>query len=238
MKGNGCRVRRQSDSGGEEDPFDYHPEQFQNFDPCAAGCDPTPARFGPSTSTNRYRVGHNGQWIIHGGVDIAAAAMVKPFPVVKLRQSTTPEPLSNPDSGHKGSPTAEKDDLTLSQSRRRAQNRAAQRAFRKRKAQHVKDFEAKLASLEAAQRELASENERLQRDLQEMSLENAMLKATPLTKGGHLPCHDGAPVTTWPLQYISLRFCTNFLSPHANETSGHRNITSDNGEWPYAAGAT
>ncbi|KAH8749700.1 hypothetical protein F5883DRAFT_720689 [Diaporthe sp. PMI_573] len=186
------------------DAFYHHTEQFQNFDSCADQCDPTPDCSGPPIATSRYRVGHNGQWNIHRSRDFAAAAVHQPLQADGLRLSIKPEPTGDPDANLKVSNSTHKDDLALAQSRRRAQNRAAQRAFRKRKAQHVKDFEAKLASLAAAQREIASENERLKRDLQEMHLENAMLKATTSINGGHLPGHDDAPVTTLPLQYNSL----------------------------------
>lgn len=114
----------------------------------------------------------------------------------------------------------------------------SQRAFRERKERHVKDLEAKLASLEAAQHETASENEKLKRDLQKMSTENEILKATSSINGGHSPGHGGAPVTTGPLQYNPTDFYTNVLSQHPNKTPSHRIVTSDSGERLYAAGAT
>ncbi|KAJ0100737.1 bZIP transcription factor [Diaporthe amygdali] len=144
-------------------------------------------------------------------------------------------PIADPDAHCKGLSPGE---TITAQSRRRAQNRDAQRAFRKRKAQHVKDFEAKVASLVTAQNKIASENERLKRDLQEVSLENALLKATLSINGGHLPGHDDAPVRTWPLQYNSHIFCTNFPYPHPNETPNHRIATNDSDERFYTAGTT
>jgi hypothetical protein len=45
-----------------------------------------------------------------------------------------------------------------------------------------------------------SENKRLKRDLQKMSLENKMLKETYSINGTHSLGHDGPPVITWPPQ--------------------------------------
>lgn len=55
----------------------------------------------------------------------------------------------------------------------------SQRAFRERKEKYVEDLKAKIAQLEAAQRQTSRENERLKKDLQKMSIENAMLRGTP-----------------------------------------------------------
>jgi hypothetical protein len=55
----------------------------------------------------------------------------------------------------------------------------SQRAFQERKEKYVTALEAKIALLEAAQRKTSRENERLKKDLQQMSIENAMLHITP-----------------------------------------------------------
>ncbi|KAK3078731.1 hypothetical protein LTS18_006770 [Coniosporium uncinatum] len=68
--------------------------------------------------------------------------------------------------------------LTPAQSRRKAQNRAAQRAFRERKERHVKDLEAKLTALESSATTLATDNERLKLALQRARTENEILRAT------------------------------------------------------------
>ncbi|KAF2757351.1 hypothetical protein EJ05DRAFT_476624 [Pseudovirgaria hyperparasitica] len=70
----------------------------------------------------------------------------------------------------------EKEILTPAQSRRKAQNRAAQRAFRERKERHVRDLEAKLSALESSQQSLQSDNERLKLALQRVTTENEMLR--------------------------------------------------------------
>ncbi|KAL9526582.1 hypothetical protein SMMN14_09578, partial [Sphaerulina musiva] len=56
----------------------------------------------------------------------------------------------------------EKENLTPAQSRRKAQNRAAQRAFRERKERHVRDLEAKLHFFATRMAKLQEDNERLE----------------------------------------------------------------------------
>ncbi|KAL9488362.1 hypothetical protein ACSS6W_000639 [Trichoderma asperelloides] len=138
------------------------------------------------------------------------------------------------DIGRGGS--EDEDMLTPAQSRRKAQNRAAQRAFRERKERHVKDLESKLANLEAAQKEAATENERLRRDLQRMSTENEILRATSAmnqNNGSHSP----EPLTTGPMTYTPTDFYTNVLQGHNNKFPSHRIVTSDDGHRLLAAGA-
>ncbi|PHH72984.1 hypothetical protein CDD83_4839 [Cordyceps sp. RAO-2017] len=133
----------------------------------------------------------------------------------------------------------EDDFLTPAQSRRKAQNRAAQRAFRERKEKHVKDLEAKLASLEAAQQKTSVENERLKRDLQKMSTENEILRATSaITNGNHSSLSPEPPSVGGPLQYNRTDFYSNVLQNYQNKLPSHRVITSDDGERLLAAGAT
>ncbi|KAK3618173.1 hypothetical protein LTR56_014245 [Elasticomyces elasticus] len=76
------------------------------------------------------------------------------------------------------SSSEEKDSLTPAQSRRKAQNRAAQRAFRERKERHVRDLEAKLNLLTTTTSSLQSDNERLKLMLQRAQTENEILRAT------------------------------------------------------------
>ncbi|CAI6335808.1 unnamed protein product [Periconia digitata] len=102
----------------------------------------------------------------------------------------TPNPVGSVDSGFGGdledgrtipttrSSSEEKEGLTPAQSRRKAQNRAAQRAFRERKERHVRDLEAKLSLLESSAHSLQSDNERLKLALQRARTENEILRAT------------------------------------------------------------
>ncbi|OCK77038.1 hypothetical protein K432DRAFT_130083 [Lepidopterella palustris CBS 459.81] len=101
----------------------------------------------------------------------------------------TPMPVGSLDSGlgadmddrqsRTRSSSEEKEQrLTPAQSRRKAQNRAAQRAFRERKERHVKELEAKLSALESSTHSLQSDNERLKLALQRARTENEILRAT------------------------------------------------------------
>ncbi|KAK3621251.1 hypothetical protein LTR56_022912 [Elasticomyces elasticus] len=78
----------------------------------------------------------------------------------------------------RSSSNEEKDSLTPAQSRRKAQNRAAQQAFRERKERHVRDLEANLNLLIRTTSSLQSDNERLKRMLQRVQTQNEMLRAT------------------------------------------------------------
>lgn len=109
-----------------------------------------------------------------------------------------------------------------------------QRAFRERKERHVKDLEAKLAGLEAAQQQSSIENERLKRDLQKMSTENEILRATSHVGQGSISPEPA----TGPLRFKPTDFYSNVLQNHTNKSPSHRIVTSDDGERLLAAGAT
>ncbi|KID89496.1 bZIP transcription factor (Fcr3) [Metarhizium guizhouense ARSEF 977] len=141
------------------------------------------------------------------------------------------------DNSHTRGGSDEDDSLTPAQSRRKAQNRAAQRAFRERKEKHVKDLEAKLAHMEAAQQQASVENERLKRDLQKVSTENEILRATSSVTNGHHISHSPEPTTTGPMRYNPTDFYSNVLQNHKNKSPSHRIVTSDDGERLLAAGA-
>ena len=114
-----------------------------------------------------------------------------------------------------------------------------QRAFRERKERHVKDLEAKLASLEAAQQQTTTENEQLKRDLQKMSTENEILRATSQIQGANGPMSPcPAPTTTGPMRFNPTDFYSDLLANHANKTPSHRVVESEKGERLLAAGAT
>ncbi|KAL9100694.1 MAG: hypothetical protein Q9163_003958 [Psora crenata] len=87
------------------------------------------------------------------------------------------------DQAMRGSSDEDKDNLTPAQSRRKAQNRAAQRAFRERKERRVKDLEVKLKSIEAQSTDLLSDNERLRRELDKLATQNEILRATSKSMG-------------------------------------------------------
>ncbi|KAK7408364.1 AP-1-like transcription factor [Neonectria punicea] len=120
------------------------------------------------------------------------------------------------------------DELSPAQSRRKAQNRTAQQAFRKRKEKHVKDLEAKLANLEATQKETTAENERLKRDLTKVSTENKILRMRSVSSAS----------TANPGRFNSSEFYFNILQNQPNKTPSRRITTSRDGERLLAAGAT
>lgn len=111
---------------------------------------------------------------------------------------------SNRPSRTRSSSEEKESTMTPAQSRRKAQNRAAQRAFRERKERHVRDLEAKLNALESSTHSLQSDNERLKLALQRARTENEILRATsgasptrsrPISAsypspGAHLPEED------------------------------------------------
>ncbi|KAK4164164.1 hypothetical protein QBC43DRAFT_211128 [Cladorrhinum sp. PSN259] len=133
---------------------------------------------------------------------------------------------------------SEDDDLTPAQSRRKAQNRAAQRAFRERKERHVKDLETRLQQMEAMQQEALAENEQLRIDMRKLSTENEILRATAAVNPAGSPLNHGTPTTTGPMTYNPTDFYSNVLQNHTNKTPSHRIVTSDDGERLLAAGAT
>ncbi|CAG5158235.1 uncharacterized protein ALTATR162_LOCUS5051 [Alternaria atra] len=98
-------------------------------------------------------------------------------------------PVASEDSGLGGdfdqrrasrtsSSSKDKQSLMCAQNRRKAQNRAAQRAFRERKERYVKDLESKLSALESSTNSLQSDVERLKLALQCVRTENEILRAT------------------------------------------------------------
>ncbi|KAJ6187802.1 hypothetical protein N7519_002710 [Penicillium mononematosum] len=89
-----------------------------------------------------------------------------------------------------GRSSSEEKESAPAQSKRKAQNRAAQRAFRERKEQHVRDLEDKVNNLEQASNTLQADNERLKRELARYTTENEILRATTLhANHGHANFH-------------------------------------------------
>ncbi|KAK9366997.1 hypothetical protein V1509DRAFT_627931 [Lipomyces kononenkoae] len=70
-------------------------------------------------------------------------------------------------------------------SKRKAQNRAAQRAFRERREKHVKELEEKLALAEKSAKEIEAENARLKRELDWHQAENKVLKESAQSTRTH-----------------------------------------------------
>jgi len=66
-------------------------------------------------------------------------------------------------------------------SKRKAQNRAAQRAFRERKERYVKELENKIKELESVSAKSAQENQQLKSLVEQLQAENFILKQTSFT---------------------------------------------------------
>ncbi|KAF7131396.1 hypothetical protein CNMCM5793_004567 [Aspergillus hiratsukae] len=137
------------------------------------------------------------------------------------------------------SSSEEKDNLTPAQSKRKAQNRAAQRAFRERKERHVRELEEKVSTLEQESTTLAADNERLKRELAKYATENEVLRATTgqlaSSQGRQL---DSEPTVTGPMKYTPTDFYSN-LVPKGEPAPTHRvTICEKTGERLLDAGAT
>ncbi|KAK7917025.1 bZIP transcription factor [Apiospora marii] len=209
------------------DGFQSHDQFQQNFDQYAQFNQQQAQTFPPGPPTPPTTHSLHGQ----GSANVAN-------PNKGLQQADI-LPLAKSDPGNNGS-NSDDEDMTPAQSRRKAQNRAAQRAFRERKERHVKDLEAKLATLEATQHLTASENEKLKRDLQKMSTENEILRATSSVQGpnGSMSPAGAVTTTTGPMHYNPTDFYSDLLANHTNKTPSHRVVESEAGERLLAAGAT
>ncbi|KAJ5724137.1 hypothetical protein N7488_002172 [Penicillium malachiteum] len=156
------------------------------------------------------------------------------------------------DGGMMRSSSEEKESMTPAQTKRKAQNRAAQRAFRERKERHVKDLEEKVNSLEEASTSLQADNERLKRELAKFATENEILRATSGSLNGS---HHGAQnadqsTITGPMKYSPTDFYTSLMpegsgwgpvpgsSPTAPPASHRIAVCQITGEKLLDAGAT
>ncbi|KAL9125430.1 MAG: hypothetical protein Q9217_005365 [Psora testacea] len=157
------------------------------------------------------------------------------------------------DQALRGSSDEDKDNLTPAQSRRKAQNRAAQRAFRERKERRVKDLELKLKSIEAQSTDLLSDNERLRRELERLATQNEILRATRTPKRlpgqPHPPgqdldgtAADPGSLIAGPMIYSPSTFKAAFsheYNPGGGEPISHRiAVSPTTGERRLATGAT
>ncbi|BDD59971.1 hypothetical protein MAP00_005138 [Monascus purpureus] len=140
------------------------------------------------------------------------------------------------------SSSEEKESLTPAQNRRKAQNRAAQRAFRERKERHVRELEEKVASLEQASKTLQADNERLKQELTRFATENEILRATSkaAAQSNHND-HARSPLeepVPGPMEYSPTDFFS-LIAPEGGLNPPHR-VTFDEttGEKLLSAAAT
>ncbi|KAI9846735.1 MAG: hypothetical protein M1838_001164 [Thelocarpon superellum] len=151
------------------------------------------------------------------------------------------------------SSSEDKEALTPAKSRRKAQNRAAQRAFRERKDRYLKEVETKLNTLEAKSTGLLSDNERLKHEVEKLATENEILRATAVpaaaaaaaasqAAGSNGTPASAAPVTTGPQKYSPTDFYSGVLHSHggvdAASPSHHISVSPTTGERLLGAGAT
>ncbi|KAG8534365.1 uncharacterized protein KY384_001210 [Bacidia gigantensis] len=156
--------------------------------------------------------------------------------------------------GRAGSSDDEKDNLTPAQSRRKAQNRAAQRAFRERKEKHVKELELKLKSIESQYSDKEMDYERLKRENDRLKTQMEILRATSTLKrlpGQHQqqqsqrqrqPSEDSADsdaLEAGPMVYSPRTFNAAFANKGSNIDipMSHRIEVSSTGERLLATGA-
>ncbi|CAL5872693.1 uncharacterized protein PFLUO_LOCUS6960 [Penicillium psychrofluorescens] len=144
------------------------------------------------------------------------------------------------------SSSEEKESTIPAQNKRKAQNRAAQRAFRERKERHVRDLEEKVTALEQQFSTLQAANERLKRELAKYATENEILRATSQQShaaAGNSSAHDQPPpepTVTGPMQYSPTDFYSSLMPDGAGTPPPlHRVIVCPvTGEKLLDAGAT
>ncbi|KAL4991043.1 hypothetical protein BDW68DRAFT_153215 [Aspergillus falconensis] len=144
--------------------------------------------------------------------------------------------------------------VTPAQSKRKAQNRAAQRAFRERKERHVRDLEEKVSTLQQESSNLLADNERLKREIARYSTENEILRATTNSHthgsssansnsnagagSNHRQNGNGEPTQTGPMVYSPTDFYSD-LVPEGQSARLHRvTYCKETGERLLDAGAT
>ncbi|KAK5071097.1 AP-1-like transcription factor [Lithohypha guttulata] len=161
-------------------------------------------------------------------------------------------------TGLQRSSSEEKDNLTPQQNKRKAQNRAAQRAFRERKEKRVKDLEARNTTLQHQYITLQTELERLRRELTRATTENEILRATSgSSSNGPAPFlldkdrDDLDSVVPGPLGYTPTDYSSKLRTTKESTTDWVPNakwaqfgvpiadpIDEENGEPLYTAGQT
>ncbi|KID86006.1 bZIP transcription factor, bZIP-1 [Metarhizium guizhouense ARSEF 977] len=108
--------------------------------------------------------------------------------------------------------------------KRREQNRVAQRAFRQRKEQHLKDLEDKVAVLEATRDRINAENARLQEDLERATIEHSLLQNLTTSSSG-FDCadrSDGLSISAPGREWLASPPQTSSSEPHSLAASRPR----------------
>ncbi|KAK5721123.1 AP-1-like transcription factor [Elasticomyces elasticus] len=125
-------------------------------------------------------------------------------------------------NGAESSPSCEGDNTNDSRvvtSKRRAQNRSAQRSLRQRKLQHVRDLETGIILHHDKQSLLHSNNELLKLQLDNLKIENQVLHATirppPVSVDGPIPVRTSRGSRS-SMSEVSSSTATNFNTPMAS----------------------
>ncbi|DAA73344.1 TPA_exp: putative BZIP transcription factor (Fcr3) [Trichophyton benhamiae CBS 112371] len=207
---------------GQQPPQDPSQEQFGSLVP---GPDQQQQQFGPSFQQfEQYQFSHpplQGQInsipsahyprqsveAVTSGPSIPTA-LGREIKQDSIDSNAFPQSIPN-ENGEDGqqdrdprSSSEEKDsNMTPAQSRRKAQNRAAQRAFRERKERRVRDLEQELTEYKQNFSNLLEDNEVLKRQMAKVATENEILRATSKVAHCHSPAHEPEPTTTGPMIY-------------------------------------
>ncbi|KAK4871302.1 hypothetical protein LT330_000539 [Penicillium expansum] len=139
-----------------------------------------------------------------------------------------------------GRSSSEEKESAPAQSKRKAQNRAAQRAFRERKEQHVRDLEDKVNNLEQASDTLQADNERLKRELARFTTENEILRATSqhANRGNASANETPEPTVTGPMKFSPTDFHATFMADEPQSPHHRLTVCPITGEKLLDAGAT
>lgn len=128
--------------------------------------------------------------------------------------------------------------MTLVPSGQGSDGPTRQRAFRERKERHVKDLEQKLTALETTSSSLAADNERLKQELQKISTENEILRATASSTRASSR-DDAPPDVVGPMRYTPSEFYNTVLEGHGDKPPSHRiSVSPRTGEKLLGASAT
>lgn len=96
--------------------------------------------------------------------------------------------------------------------------------------------------MEAERQKTTTENEKLKRDLQKISTENQILRATTSLSSPNGSGGGGGggqqPLMTGPQEYKPTDFFSTLLAGHDNKSLNHRIVVSESGERLYDASAT
>lgn len=240
-------------------------QQYPYFGvPSRAGQPYTPQEEHPNDPIDAYHDPNNAFAAFEQSFNFAPHSMIPPpqSPPHSIHRNSMSQQLPRDNSldiqadfeiyepGQGRSSDDEKDNLTPAQSRRKAQNRAAQRAFRERKERHVKDLEGKLNTVTSQNSSLLAEIERLQRENEKFATQYEILRATtaPANVGQSPYNSHGAPPESplpGPLHYSPVASHHVVSSPHGDTNKhvippiSHRiDVSPHTGERLYGTGAT